>query len=251
MIDILEDRLEVALEAWESRSDLYDEHNLEYLCFEIAKITDSIRIIPVERDTNITAWIYVISDLIALKCVVTDSEEGWYVEADIDDVPEDFEDYDILTVGSDVWTKTYSWLLSTLDLFENDYIQEIKDEVDNIDAWSSWLDEVVKQIFPGVLKAYKTIKGFDPILIDLSVGFSNAIPPEDKIAVYQKYEGIDDVAGVISIQTKTLEDQKYLQIVLTHELIHYVLDTNIEHEPHEGEFCVMADLLGIPRKHQQ
>jgi len=231
--------------------------NVIYLCYELAKSTQTIAVGGPTWDGPMREWVYVMPDGIGveMKGLVFNLEpEAWYYEVGMAPWP---DARSLEFIGHrDHWTRVWYWVLATLAVHaaNGKPYAGVERVVKGRLAGVTYLQGMVDRILPKAIEAYRKVRGFDPSLGELSVSFSEIVPPDGKIAVYQRFDcKAKQCEGAISIHPKALRDEggeQYLETVLTHELVHYLLNSTNAADAHGGEFQAVSTLLGIPREFQ-
>ena len=117
--------------------------------------------------------------------------------------------------------------------------------VDNLGQ--DYLETLKDTLLPKAVAAYKKVRGTDPDLRPLKVEWDkDGKVPDESIARHHFTDG----ESTITIRPKAGKDLSYLEWVMTHELIHYLLNTPDSMADHGLEFTEMADYLKIPKKYQ-
>lgn len=110
---------------------------------------------------------------------------------------------------------------------------------------TKYLQLLVKHCFPSVLEAYREVRQGEPEVRPLAVEWdTEGKVPDGSIARHHEVDG----KSTITIRDKAMTDLNYLEWVVKHELIHYLLNTPDELEDHGLEFQLMSELLGMPVK---
>ena len=226
--------------------------SVEFLCYELAKVSNSFCMGP-SNWGEAKEWTYLSPANTSVNVSATPGPV-WGMQANASRG----SSHGLTFIShEDHWVRTWLWVLSTLGVFRyhgQPYPVIEKIVRARLESMRR-LQKMTNQILPKAVYAYEKVRGFSPELGKLSVSFSDVVPPEGKVAVYQRIaEGESPLCqGAISLHPKTVykhSDLRYLTIVLTHEIIHYVLNNQSGNDPHGGEFQAVANLLGIPPKFQ-
>ena len=104
---------------------------------------------------------------------------------------------------------------------------------------------LVKELLPGVFKAYLNVMDEEPELRDLSLGISEATLMKGKIG---EHDGPRDGLpySIITIHPKALKDKRYLEEVVKHELIHYLTSKKCDRYAHDADFQDIATEMKLP-----
>ena len=154
-----------------------------------------------------------------------------------DSVPYEHEDH---------WVRAFVWTARALKAMGlND---KAKDVMSRLIA-SQDLIRVAKEILPEIIAAHETLFKSTPKLSKLSLGYSDVVILEGKIA---RHEGPKDGSptSIITIAPSAQENPDYVRDVVKHELIHYVLGNDMDQQTHDETFLALADAVGLPEKYQ-
>ena len=232
--------------------------NVELLCYELAKVSETMAFGCPRWDTPVKQWMCIMPNGVTTRMdgLIFDLSpelEAWYFEAYIQSTPNARElDY----IGhADHWTRAWYWVAATLALFraQGYPYPGIERVVQGRLQAIPRLQHMVRGILPEAIDAYRKVRGFDPNLGQLSISFSDIIPPDGKIAVYQRFDCEEGICeGAISVNPKAFREEgmDYLRWVITHEIVHYMLNTRTQDQAHGGEFQAVSNLLRIPQQFQ-
>lgn len=244
------------LQKWENKSVVDGWHNIEYLCYQIFKITDTVNIELISQEEGRLTWRYIFPNQLTIVCEVDITCNGWYMSVFLEDIPlpsKYFECIQIDLPDADHWTKVWTLVSQTLQMFDSlEDIQIALEEIEDIQNQNIDLFNYIDARMPQIVDAYVRIRGYKPFLRALSASYTDTLPPEGKIAAYERFGGVEgDCCGIIGICTRAIDrGSKYLRYVIDHELIHYLLNTQKGYDPHNQEFQLIASLLNIPLKYQ-
>jgi len=111
----------------------------------------------------------------------------------------------------------------------------------------------VRLLYDGIVKklrkVYKEVTNKELELPKIEIKVDPNIK-DGKIAGFDYPENDNDV-GVMGIKPKAFNDLEYLKYIITHELIHAAIgEDKPNHLEHSGEFKVLADKMGLPKRYQ-
>lgn len=109
------------------------------------------------------------------------------------------------------------------------------------------LRQIVREVYPRIADAFTQVLGQAPSPPKLHIEFGTEGIRPGSIAKHEPPQG-GVGHSVIRVKPKATGD--YLVDVVTHELIHYVLQGLVEPNQHVGEFQAIAELVGLPEKYQ-
>jgi hypothetical protein len=236
---------------------------VELFCYEMAKTTDAVAVekcAPRQYPSSLRTgpdgrdWRYLIPDGVVVDCHSVHHDTVWtlnttvYSTADVDfDQGDNIQHWDHMT-------RTLLWTRATMEALSdgsNAHAQALADVNIRLMAIPKLWDHF-RIAFPKVLAAYRQVMGKDPTLRKLSLGLTNVLAPDGKIAVYQRFSDDDgNNEGAIGIQPRALDrDDGYFAQVFLHELCHYVLETPRGVDSHGQVFQEVATLAGVEDEHQ-
>jgi len=151
----------------------------------------------------------------------------------------------------DHWQRTLTWTIRTAEILATDgyeYEKPIKD-LKKRKAISKQLTEYGKRVMPQVVEACRraTGKNIDPNFRGFSIGLSKMPLGPGKVGRHIGHTDIKEYS-VITIHPEALKQgDEFVEIVVKHELIHYVLNY-VSNPTHNNEFVRAGRELGIPRR---
>lgn len=254
-----------ALKHWNGQHDYPGStwEAVELFCYELCKVADVAAVesagwykypSSTRHDQDGKDWRYITPEGVVINCHSLLHDGVWTMNTTVYSTM----DVDVGALGyihhPDHMTRTLLLTLATVDALSThgyNYRQVRHDLRYRLDCIPK-LWELFGHVFPRVLKAYRTVKGHDPNMRRLSIGLTNILAPDGKIAVYQRFRDEDgNNEGAIGIRLDVFDrDPDYLRQVLTHELVHYVLETPPGENSHGPEFQEVARLAGVEKQHR-
>ena len=155
-------------------------------------------------------------------------------------------------IGSeDHWQRVFTWTIRTAEMLATDgyeYEEPIK-RYKKRKKVSKELTDYGRAILPKAVESYKRVTGKDlkSNLREFSIGLSEAPLMPGKVG---RHIGHTDVAdySIIVVHPHALEKgEEFTEIVVKHELLHYLLN-QVSNPTHDEEFVQIGKDLGIPEK---
>jgi len=249
---------------WQTQHDYYGPSwdGIELFHFELAKATDAVGIESAgwyKYDTSLRSdmdgknWRLVIPDkagCVAVNCHSILHDDVWTLNTTIYSTRE-ISKKDIKLYGhKDHWQRTLGWTIKVAKVLETDGY-DYSDVIQNLMKRKkiSWLTtKKAHQILPGVIEVYKKETGNTlDWLPYVSFGISdNQIPP-GKIGTHRSKTDVVDYSIITMHPQSLMRGRKYYEIVIKHELLHYVL-AQTNNPFHNEQFVRMGQKLNIPQR---
>lgn len=230
---------------------------VERLCYELAKVTQGVAVeVPTddqpwydyastEREQDGKDWRYVFPDpeggAVVVNCHSLLHDDVWTLSTTVFSTDEIDLTKLKLAGNLDHWTRAMLWQMQTVKVLAvqgYDYDDALEEMVKR-HKLSANLGELVAGLLPGIVKAFQNVMGKDPTPRDLSLGVSEAVLLKNKIG---EHEGPKDQLpySIITVHPTAFADPAYLEQVMKHELIHYVLHEECTRYAHGQEFQDIA-----------
>jgi len=223
-----------------------DWTGVERLCYELAKAAPAA---SVERIDG--GWRYIAPDptdpemAVVVACHTVSHNDRWTLSTTIYTTP-DLVITNDLRSHRDHWTRAFLWEMDTARLMgDAAAIQRMQHRL----LASRALAAKAKKMLPSVVTAFKNLYQREPELNGLSVGVSEAPVLPGKIG---RHEGPKDEVpySILTVHPNALKDPEYTNIVIKHELIHYVLAEEETKNSHGPKFQDLAAELRLPRQYR-
>lgn len=253
-----------ALEHW-SRQRSYtgaDWYGIEQFHLHLAKVVESVGIEVAgwyrypsssREDMDGKDWRLVLPDeegAVVVNCHSLLHDGVWSLSTSI------YHTYDVdlmklQAIGAPHhWLRTLLWtrmVAEELQTHGYDYAAVIED-IDQRMAWTSQLQVQADGLIPMITEEFTKLTGEVPILPEAHVGLSSIGIYGSKVGMHDPPDPLQPYS-VITIHPKALKTHGYVEIVLLHELCHYVLQVK-DTDPHGELFQQLASAVGIPDKFQ-
>lgn len=221
--------------------------HVERLCYELAKLTDAVSIRP-ESDSSFSIHIPTLTGSVCIRCLCWPDDGAWKLETQVSKTNDRTIHHQ---EEQDHWKKVLDWCGQIADCIQDPEFDkdEVLADLELRARGNAALQKKAKGIISEVTDAYEDLLDKEPALSDLHVGFSKAVLLEDKVG---RHEGPRNGVpySIISVHPKAAKNLAYLDEVLRHEIIHFVLGKDDIENPHDEKFQSMAEEVGLPEKYR-
>ena len=207
---------------------------IECLCYELAKVTNSMGVYADETGVN---YAIAVGDGSILVRPRTSSARR---------VVETSRPVTRPITHGDHWTRAFLWATETARLEERqpDVLRSLSLRLKATATLSVEVQDLVQE----AVEAFRGLYGREPKLGLLSLGLSDGPVYPGKIGLHEgPKEGLR--GSVITMRPEVVCDADYMADVVLHEVIHYVLGHE-QKDSHGPQFQAMARALGLPDKYR-
>jgi hypothetical protein len=242
-------RIQVALDGW-SRFRSYDRiawDRIEDLHCQLAKAADSVAV----ETSGPEGWRLLIPgehSMSVVHCLPVFHNEAWYLTTRAHAVDRS----EVYLVGNpDHWTRAMVWTIAVAKALEPYGIESTEAVADlrSRMALQRELQSIAAGLMPGLARAYEDVIG-KPLAWPLySIGASSAPLGEGKVGLSVSPGGGRDYT-VITVHPKAFAKPDYLREIVRHELIHTVIDPDLQTDAHDEVFQQIAAAAGLPKRYR-
>lgn len=243
------DRVRHVLDGW-NRNRSYERiswSRIEDFHCQLAKSADNI---AVETD-NADGWRLVIPgphSAAVVNCLPVFHNEAWYLTTTAHAV----DRAEFALVGSpDHWTRAMVWTIAVAKALEP-YGVECDEAVSDLRsrmAFQRELQSIAVSLRPILARAHEEVFGRRLVWPLYSIGASSAPLGRGKVGLSVLPCGGRDYT-VITVHPKALAKPDYLREIVRHELIHTIIDPDLQITAHDEVFQRLAAAAGLPERYR-
>ena len=243
------ERVRHALDGWSRRRSYarISWDRVEDLHCQLAYAVDSIAI---ESD-DAEGWRMFVPgphSAAVVHCLPVLHNEAWYLTTTAHAI--DRSDFQL--VGSpDHWSRSMVWTIGVAKALEP-YGVESTEAVSDLRsrmALQRELQSIAVSLQPGLARAYEDVIGKPLVWPPYSIGASLAPLGEGKVGLSVSPGGGRDYA-VIAVHPKAFAKPGYLREIVRHELIHVIIDPDLQTTAHDEVFQRLAAAAGLPKRYR-